>query len=154
MSNTIHLIPFALAPDADRYNTNPTTDWIRHPGTGNLYFLVVEGAGGTGTAALTVNCSASASGGTTSAVTYDYKTVTSGLDFDTAGGYTKGVTTVTPAAGANKATLIKVRYDALTSDKPFVSLTLTEVADDAVDAAVIAFFDSPDRPNAGVSLLA
>lgn len=152
--NNIHIIPFAAAPDADRFATSVTTDWIRHPGVGNLFFLVIEGAGGTGTAALTVNCSASASGGSTSAVTFDYKTVTSGADFDTYGGYTTGVTTVTPAAGANKTTLVKVRFDALTSGKPFVSLTATEVVDSAVDAAIVAFCDNPPHVNAGVSLLA
>ena len=56
MANPIHIIPFALAPDTDPYNTNPATDRIRHPGTGNLYFVVVEGAGGTGTARSSNRC--------------------------------------------------------------------------------------------------
>lgn len=151
----IHLIPFALAPDADRYNTNPTTDWIRHPGVGNLYFLIVEGAGGTGTATITANASASASGGSTTALKFLYKTVTAGADFDTFGGYTEATTSgITPAAGANKSTLVKIRFDALPEGKPFVSLTLTEVANSEVDAAVIAFCDAPARPGSGVSQLA
>lgn len=154
MANTIHLIPFALAPDADRFASSGVTDRIRHPGTGNLYFLVVEGAGGTGTATLTVNCYAAASGGSGTAIAFEYKTVTSGGDFDTAGGYTTATTSgVTPAAGATKSTLVKVRYDQVTEGKPFVELTATEVANDPVDAAVIAFCDDPPRPNSGVSLL-
>lgn len=154
MANTIHIIPFALAPDADRYNTSPATDRIRHPGTGNLYFLVVEGTGGTGTATLTVNCYAAATGGSGTAIGYQYKTVTSGADFDTAGGYSTATASgVNPAAGATKATLIQVRYDQVTEDKPFVELTLTETDDGAVDAAVIAFCDDPPRANSGVSLL-
>lgn len=150
----IHIIPFAAAPDADRFATSVTTDWIRHPGKGDLYFAVIEGAGGTGTGAITVNCSATSAGGSTSAVTFDYKTVTSGADFDTAGGYTTGVTTVTPAAGASKTTLVKVRFDALTSGKPFVALTVTEVVNDPVDAAIVAFVEHPPRPNSGISMLA
>lgn len=154
MANTIHLIPFALAPDADRYNTSPATDRIRHPGTGNLYFLVVEGAGGTGTTTLTVNCYAAATGGSGTAIAFEYKTVTSGGDYDTAGGYSTATTAgVNPAAGATKSTLVKVRYDQVTEGKPFVELTCTETDDGAVDAAVIAFCDDPPRPNSGVSLL-
>ena len=154
MANPIHIIPFALPPDADRYNTNPATDRIRHPGTGNLYFVVVEGAGGTGTAAITVNCYAAASAGSGTAIAFQYKTVTSGLDFDTESGYSTATTSgVTPAAGATKTTLVKVRYDQVTEDKPFVELTLSEGANDPVDAAVIAFCDDPPRPNSGVSLL-
>ena len=154
MANTIHLIPFALAPDADRYNTSPATDRIRHPGTGNLYFLVVEGAGGTGTTTLTVNCYAAATGGSGTAIGFNYKTVTAGADFDTASGYTAvAATGVNPAAGATKSTLIQIRYDEVTEGKPFVELTLTETDNDPVDAAVIAFCDDPPRPNSGVSLL-
>lgn len=154
MANTIHIIPFALAPDADRYNTDPATDRIRHPGTGNLYFLIIEGTGGTGTAAITVNCYAAASGGSGTAIAFQYKTVTSGADFDTAGGYSTATTSgVTPAAGATKSTLVKVRYDQVTEDKPFVELTLTEGVDSPVDAAVIALCDDPPRANSGVSLL-
>jgi len=154
MANTIHIIPFALPPDADRYNTDPSTDRVRHPGTGNLFFLVVEGTGGTGTAAITVNTYAAAAGGAGTAIAFEYKTVTSGADFDTAGGYTTATTSgVTPAAGATKTTLVKVRYDQVTEGEPFVELTLTEGVDSPVDAAVIAFCDDPPRPNAGVSLL-
>jgi hypothetical protein len=152
--NTVHLIPFALAPVADRFNGSPSTDRIRHPGTGNLFFAVIEGAGGTGTAAITVNCYAAASGGSGTAIAFEYKTVTGGADFDTASGYTTATSSgVTPTAGATKATLVKIRYDQVTEGKPFVELTLTEGDSTAVDAAVIAFCDDPPRPGAGVSLL-
>jgi len=155
MANVIHLIPFALAPDADRYNTSPVTDRVRHPGTGNLFFLVIEGAGGTGTTTLTINCFAAESGGSGTAIPYEYKTVLSGLDFDTAGGYTTvAATGVNPAAGATKSTLIKIHGGQVTENKPFVSLTVTETDDGPVDAVVIGFCDDPPRPNAGVSLLA
>lgn len=154
MANTIHLIPHALAPDADRFASSASTDRIRHPGTGNLFFLVITGVGTTGTQTLTVNCYAAASGGAGTAIAYEYKTVTTGLDFDTAGGYSTATTSgITPAAGSTKATLIKVRYDQVTADKPFVELTATEVADDPVDACVVAFCDDPPRAGAGVSLL-
>lgn len=150
----LHFIPFALAPDADRYNTDPATDRIRHPGVGNLYFLIVEGAGGTGTAAITVNCYAAASGGTGTAIGFQYKTVTSSGDFDTFGGWSTATSSgVTPAAAANKTTIVKVRFDQVTEDKPFVELKLTESVDSPVDAAVIAVCDMPPRPNSGVSLL-
>lgn len=154
MAATVHLIPFALAPDADRFNTDPQTDWIKISGTGDLYFLVVEGAGGTGTAAITVESASDNSGTGNTAIAFQYKTVTSGADFDTAGGYSNATTSgVTPAAGATKSTLVKVRYDQVEAGKPWVSLILTESVDSPVDAAVIAFQTEPERPGSGNSVL-
>lgn len=143
----------ALAPDADRYNTDPTTDRVRCPNAGKVQFLVTEGAGGTGTAALTVSCFAAATGGSGTAVTFRHKTAQTPGQLDDSGGWSSG-TTVTPAAGASKQTLIEVRGDDLTAGKPFVELTLTEDTDSPVDASVIAIVKGGDYPGSGNTSLA
>lgn len=151
---TNHFIPFALAPDADRYNGNPSTDRIKVPGSGKLQFLIVEGAGGTGTATITANAYAANSGGSGTALAFRYKTVTSSGEVDDAGGWSTASTSgVTPAAGANKTTLVEFRFDEVTAGKPYVALTLTESANDPVDAAVIAIVKDGDRPGSGNTYL-
>jgi len=144
---TNHFVPFALAPAADRYNTSPSTDWVRVPGSGKLQFLLVEGAGGTGTATITVNSASDNAGTGATAIPFRYKTATSSAELNDAGGYTTATASgVTPAAGANKSTLVEVRFDEVSAGKPYVSLTLTEVANFPVDAGVIAIIKDGDRP--------
>jgi len=137
ISEMLHIIPLALPPDADRYNTDPTTDWIKC--IGRVCFLVVEGAGGTGTAAITLNEATNNAGGSSAAMAFNYRLLTTAGGLDTWGAWTAAAAAgVTPAAVAQKATLVEVRADELTEGKSFVSLTLTEGTDGAVDAAVIA----------------
>lgn len=144
----------ALAPDADRYNTSPTTDRIKCPGAGKIQFLITEGAGGTGTATITAHCHAANSGGTPTALAFRYKTATDPGELDDSGGWSTATSTgTTPAAGATKQTLIEFRFDELTEGKPYVSLTLTEVANDPVDASVISIVKGGDRPGSGNSSL-
>lgn len=148
ISENIKIVPLALAPDADRYNSNPTTDWIRMKKS--ICFVIAEGAGGTGTATITVECADDASGSNPSAIAFRYRLLTSSGGLDTWGAWQSATTSgVTPAAGANKATLVEVRFDEISESKPFVALTLTEVADSAVDAAVFALVDT-DRFGADI----
>jgi len=60
---------------------------------------------------------------------------------------------VTPAAGANKSTMVEVRADELTEGNDYVALTLTEVADAAVDAAVVALVDQAHKGDAPPTVL-
>lgn len=154
--SVLHFVPFALAPDADRFTGTPTTDRIRVPGAGKLVFAIVEGAGGTGTAAITAKSYAAATGGTGTALAFRYKTATSSAEIHNAGGWTTATTSgVTPAAGANKTTLVEFRFDELTADEPFVELIFTEGVDSPVDAAVIAVIIDGDRPgDDGVTYIA
>lgn len=145
--SVIHYIPFALAPDADRWASNPSTDRIRVPGAGRLQFLVVEGAGGTGYGTITAHSHVAASGGTPTALAFRYKIATSSAEVHSAGGWTTAPTTgVLVAAGANKSVLIEFRADEVTDGEPFVSLTMTETDSTAVDAAIIALVVDGDRP--------
>jgi hypothetical protein len=144
----------ALAPDADRYDGNPTTDRIRCPGAGKLQFLITEGVGGTGAAVITAHAHIANSSGTPEAIPFRYKTAQDPGELDDAGGYSLATTSgTTPAAGASKQTLIEFRFDDLPTGKPFVSLTLTEGVNSPVDAGVIAIVKGGDRPNSGVTNL-
>ena len=135
ISELLHIIPLALSPDADRYDTDPTTDWIKC--IGRVCFVVVEGAGGTGTAAITLNEAVNAAGDTSATMAFNYRLLTTAGGLDTWGAWQAATSAgVTPAAVAEKATLIEVRADELTESKSFVSLTLTEGVDSPVDAAV------------------
>jgi hypothetical protein len=136
----------ALAPDADRYNGNPSTDRVRCPSAGRLQFLITEGAGGTGTATITANAFAENSGGSGTLLGFRYKTVTDPGEIEDSGSWSTATTAgVAPAAGATKQTLIEFRFDDLPAGKPFVELTLTEAVNDPVDAAVIAIVKGGDR---------
>lgn len=137
ISEQLKIVPLALAPDADRWNSNPTTDWIKCQS--RVCFIVVEGVGGTGTAAITLN-EASDNGGTgTAAMAFNYRLLTTSGGLDTWGAWLAATSSgVTPAAGAAKATLVEVRFDELTEANSFVSLTLTEGVNSPIDGAVFA----------------
>jgi len=140
ISENIHIIPLALAPDADRYNTDPTTDWIKCDGT--VCFVIAEGAGGTGTAIVTLSNATTNTGTSTADIAFRYRLLTTAGGLDTWGAWqTATASGVTPAAGAAKATLVEVYRDELTEGFDYVSLTLTESADSPVDAAVFALVD-------------
>lgn len=144
----------ALAPDADRYNGNPATDRVKVPGAGKLQFLISEGAGGTGTATITANAYAANSGGSGTTLAFRYKTATTPGELDDSGGWSTATTSgVTPAAGANKQTLVEFRFDEVTEGKPYVALTLTESVNDPCDAGVIAIVKGGDYPGSGNSSL-
>ena len=141
ISERFKVVPLALSPDADRYNADPSTDWIRCDY--NIIFVIMEGAGGTGTAVVTVNNATDNAGNGTAAIAFRYRLMTTANGLDTWGAFVSvGDGGFTPAAGAEKATLIEVRRDELDAAKPFVSVTLTEGVDSPVDAAVIAFVDT------------
>jgi hypothetical protein len=128
----------ALAPIADVWESGPkTTDRVRCPGSGRLYFVVTEGAGGTGTAVITAEAHETNSGGTPTAIGFRYKVAQTPGEIDNSGSWTTADTSgATPAAGADKKTLIEFRFDDLPAGKPFVSLTFTEGVDAAVAGGV------------------
>jgi hypothetical protein len=144
----------ALAPDADRWTGNPTTDRVRCPGAGKLQFLVTEGVGGVGTITPTCHAHIANSGGTPEAIPYRYKLALTPGELDDSGGWTQADDAGDlMTAGASKQILIEVRADELPAGKPFVSVTLTETDSTAVDAAVIAIVKGGDHPGSGNSSL-
>lgn len=149
MAYTEHNFPVnVLMPDADRYNGDPSTDIVNLGKYNRAAFIVTEGAGGTGTATITVDACDNTTPSNTSAIAFRYR-VTSAIGTwgAWAAATTSGYTTV---AGANKQIAIEVTSSELPDGYPYVRLTLTEVADSPVDAAVECTLSEPRYP--GVSM--
>lgn len=143
LSERLHFVT-ALTPDADRFNGDPTTDWINLANYGACTFVLMIGAGATGTALITAEFASSAAGAGNTATAFNYRRVsatgTSDLPGDITAATTSGFTTT---AGANQNYFIEIPVAELDPDLPFVSLTLTEVVNDPVDAGVIAILGDP-----------
>lgn len=145
MSHTMaenNYIVTVLAPDADRYNSDPATDIVSLENYDEVTFVISEGAGGTGTAVVTVEkCTDNAGTGAT-AIAFKYKqnttlgTISTSWTDATASGFTT-------TAGANKDVYVRVKSEDVSSGGPWVRVQLTESADDPCDAAVYAILSNP-----------
>ena len=143
MIQTEDMLPLlVLAPAADRYNTNPATAGVSMRSFRNAVFLINEGAGGTGTATVTVEGCSAANGTGAEAIPFKYRQSTgSGA---TLGELTQAAAAgFTTTAGANKVIAIEVDSDDLPPNKPYVRLQLTEVANDPVAAGVTCVLLNP-----------
>ena len=125
-----------LQPDADRYNADPASDVVHlelYPG---VTFLLMEGAGGTGTATLTVEECSADDGTGANAIAFQYAVAS---DCKTWGALTAATATgYTTVAGANKMVALYVPARSLADGFPYVRVQVTEVANDPVDAAMAA----------------
>lgn len=124
-----------LAPDADRWNADPSTDWVSLKKYQNVCFIIHEGTGTTGTAVITVN-EASANDGTGSAaIAFRYRqkanVATTWGAWQTA--TSSGFTTDT---GGAQMYAIEIHSSELSDGKPYVNVTGTEGVDAATDAEV------------------
>ena len=126
---------FALAPDADRYNSDPATDIINMGDYAHIDFFIMEGAGGTGTATVTMHSSDDVSASNTTAIGFRYRVAQTA---DTFGVWTTVAANYLLIAGANKMVQIQVDADQLADGEPYVRMTLTEAVDSPVDAGVLA----------------
>jgi hypothetical protein len=132
---------YALAPDADLYNGNPATDVFNLKNYNHITFLLVEGAGGTGTVKVQVEECTSAAGAGNTARAFSYRLMST---VDTWGALTASASTgYTTVAGANKMVAIEIDAAELSDGYNFVRLQLTEVVNDPCDAAVIAILSEP-----------
>lgn len=128
-----------LAPAADRWNTDPTTDIVNTKDYRKVVFLVHQSGGTTGKATLTVEACSDVSA--TGAVAVPFLYSVGGTGAGTDGDATGAVTEATAAgfdttANADKLYLIQVEAAALPDGKPFVRLKCTEAANDPVTGAV------------------
>jgi len=137
-------VVIALQPDADRYNADPATDVFNMENYDHITFILMEGAGGTGTAVLTVEECTAADGTGATAIGFRYRLMST---IDTWGALTAVASTgYTTVAGANKLVAIEVDADELSDGSNFVRLQITESANDPVDAAVLAILGRPRYP--------
>lgn len=128
-----------LAPAADRWNTNPTTDIVNTKLYDKVCFVAHQQGGTTGKATFTVEASSDVSGTGATAVAFRYSVGGDGASTD--GDATGAVTAATSAgfdstANADKLYLIEITAAELPADKPFVRLKCTEAVNDPVNGAV------------------
>lgn len=130
-----------LAPAADRYNANPATNEVNLKNFQGVTFVVSEGAGGTGTATITVEECADAAGASPVAIAFNYQLQTVlGTILAPVAAAAAGYLTI---AGADKMIFVHVNADQLSAGKTFVRLKLTETVNDPVAAGVIAVLWGP-----------
>lgn len=136
LTDIMHVIT-ALAPDADRFNGDPSTDIISLKNAGSALFVVSIGTGATGTATITASSSDDVSGSSTTAIPFSYRRVAATGTSDVPGDRTAATASgFTTTAASDQKYLIEIQSADLPDDEPYVFLTLTEVVDSPVDASV------------------
>lgn len=134
-------VVMALAPDADRYATDPATDVISMKDYRNATFIVQHGAGATGTATFTVESCDDVTPTTATAIPFKYRISTDGDQFGALTAATASGFTLT--AGATQIFAIEVDASELSGDDAFVRVQVTEVVDSPVDAGIVAILSEP-----------
>jgi len=128
-----------LAPAADRWNTNPSTDIVSMADYDKLIFMVHQEGGTTGKATLTVLACSDVSASATSAIAFRYSVGAAGAG---ALGDLHGAITDATAAGfdttpaTDRIYLIEVKAEDLPAGYPFVKMVCTEAANDPVNGVV------------------
>ncbi len=128
-----------LASAADRYNADPESSKIDMRLADHVTFLLTEGAGGVGTAKLQV-FAYDAAGANGEAVTFKYRVSAAGV-YEPMGAVTEAAVAAdgyTTVAGADKQVAVEVQGKGLPEGKPLVSLKITEVVNNPVNAGVMA----------------
>lgn len=124
-----------LNPVADAFAGTVTSDVVNLGLYKSAAFIVHKGVGTTGTSTITVQASATASGGTPTAIPFKYRRVASG---DTAGDVTQAdATGFTTTAGSDEMYIIEVDAASTPDGKPWVHLKAVEVVDSAVAGSIL-----------------
>lgn len=133
-----------VTANEDIFNGNLTTDIVSLANYGGAVFVIVKGAGATGTATVTIESCDDTSGSTTTAVAYNYAACTSG---NTWGSITAATSSgFTTTAGANQTYAMEIRADELSGTDKYVRMVATEVANDPVDGACLVILVDPKYP--------
>ena len=148
-----HVVPVGgssyIASFADFTATNPATDIVNLKLYDRCTFLLIYGAGATGTATVTVESCDTAVPGTATAIAFTYWVCTTP---DTWGEATAATSSgFTTAAAANKTYAIEVNSSELSGSDSFVRLQFTETDSTAVDGAVVCIL-SGARYDRGIPL--
>lgn len=123
----------AIYPLADRYESGPhTSATIDARGAEGIVFILAEGAGGTGTVTVTIQKCSSA-GVTGGNIYFKYRVYST----TAIGDLSAAVNTYATTAGANKHVAFYVDAKEL-GDYGYCTMILTELADAACDAGVVA----------------
>lgn len=140
-----------LAPSADIYNGNPSTDVVNMKQFKRAAFVLHQATGGTntGTAVVTLSCSAAADGSTATALAFKHRKLTTGVS-DTLSDITNVASTgYTTTANETTVHVFEIEAADLTPDKPYLFATLTESVNDPVLGSVLIYlFDKSYEPSA------
>lgn len=133
----------ALAPAADRFDTNPTSAYINTKGCKRLTFLVIYKTAGTNTGKATVTVKAASDSSGTGAATqpYTYRRNTTGASDVLAAPAAAAAAGVDTTVNEDAFMEIEVDVDSLPDGKPWVAIQLTEAVNDPVSGCVIAILD-------------
>ena len=136
-----------IASQADIFNGDPTTDVVKMANWELCTFLIQKGSGATGTATITVQSCDDYTPTTGTDIAFKYRTQTSG---DTWSAWTDATSAgFTTTAGANQLYEIAVSGEDLEDGDVGVQMTMTEVANDPCEGAVVAILAEP-RHSGGV----
>lgn len=134
----------AIAAPEDAWTGSPATDVINMKNFDEITFGVWETSGGTGTTTLTLEECDDVTPSTSTAIAFSYATITSATTTGMFAGWTRATSSgVTPTAGANKLTLVKVHSSELSDGYPYVRLQTTEVDSTAVDGGIFIIASKP-----------
>lgn len=135
-----------LAPAADRWNTNPSTDVVNAALYKRVAFLATQQGGTTGTVTFTVQACTAADGTGATAVAFRYRV---GADGSGALGDAFGAITEATSAGfastaaTDRQYLIEVDSQALPVGYNYVRLLCTELVNDPVNGCVSILLEEP-----------
>lgn len=139
-----HLVVTGIAPVADIFNGNPTSDVVSLKNFEKVTFLVSHTGGTTGTGKIQVQAVDNPAGSNATALDFKYAKKATGAS-DTWGEVTDAVaaTGVTTVATEVAIYAVEILAAALPEDQPYVQLKLTEVVNDPVTGAVLIVLDNP-----------
>ena len=127
-----------LQPVADRYNLNPSTGRVNMALVDHVCFLLSEGAGGVGTAKLTVEARKEDDSDPVLVKFWVRATPAASRVLGDLIQVDVPATGYTTIAGANKTVAIEVQGIGVPEDHPLVDVLVTEVVNAPVDAGIIA----------------
>lgn len=124
-----------IAANEDIFAGDPASDVLNLAKYESVIFIISKNAGAQGTATITVESCDDVTPSNTTAVAFHYKVSTSGNTW----GATTAATAAgfTTTAGADQCYVIEISADELSSTDQFVRLKTTEVANYAVDGAIL-----------------
>ena len=138
-----------LYPVADAFATSGTTDRVSIVNYGKTGFLISTGAGGTADGVVTVTSFAAVSGGSATAVPFDYRVSLSSTTVDTWSTTTRAAAAgFAMTAGNNYKYWIEVDAElvASTTTNTFLALLVTEDTDSPCLAGIDIFGLDPRYP--------
>ena len=133
-----------VTANEDIYTGNMTTDIVSLANYDGAVFVLVEGAGGTGTAVVTIESCDDTTPTTATAVAFNYTTTTSGNTISSITAATASGFTTT--AGTNHTYAMEIRADELSGTNKYVRMVATESANAPVDGAGLVILVNPKYP--------